>query len=59
MKSIRTVTTYSCIKFHRFYTQQTTKDEKSSRHEDCTFNLEVQEKSQLKDIGGEPPMSFS
>ena len=34
MKSIKTVTTYSCIKSNIFRTQQTTKDEKSSRHED-------------------------
>ena len=34
MKSIKTVTTYACIKFYRFCAQQTTKDENSSRHED-------------------------
>ncbi len=28
-------------------------------HVSCTFNLEVQEKSQLMDTGGEPPVSIS
>lgn len=35
MKSIKTVTTYSCIKFNIFRAQQTTKGGKSSRHEYC------------------------
>ncbi len=36
MKSIKTVTTYACIKFNIFHTQQTPKGGKSSRHEYCT-----------------------